>query len=94
MHQWVFDSLKMEAGYQKIKVEENELHKIIRKIKVGELDGVNITIPYKETIMQHLDEINPRAKFIGSVNCILQSDSKIFNFYESTGPNKMLIFEF
>ena len=77
MHQWVFDSLKMEAGYQKIKVEENELHKIIRKIKVGELDGVNITIPYKETIMQHLDEINPRAKFIGAVNCILLSDSKI-----------------
>ena len=77
MHQWVFDSLKMEAEYQKINVEENELPKIIQKIQNGELDGVNITIPHKETIMQHLDEINPRAKSIGAVNCIIKSDSKI-----------------
>ena len=77
MHQWVFDSLKMDAEYEKIKVKENELVQIIQKMKNGELDGVNITIPHKGTIMEHLDEINPRAKSIGAVNCILKSGSKI-----------------
>ncbi|SVC59655.1 uncharacterized protein METZ01_LOCUS312509, partial [marine metagenome] len=50
MHQWVFDSLKLDAEYEKIKVSKNELPQIIKKMKNGGLDGVNITIPYKETM--------------------------------------------
>ena len=77
MHQWIFDSLGIEAEYNKIKVEENELQKIIKKIHNGGLDGVNITIPHKETIITYIDKINPRAKSIGAVNCIMKSDSGI-----------------
>ena len=77
MHQWVFDRLKIDAEYEKIKVEEDELPTIIQKMIKGELDGINITIPHKESIMKDLDEINPRAKSIGAVNCILKSGSKI-----------------
>ena len=34
------------------------------------LDGVNITTPYKENMIPLLDNINPRAEQIGSINCI------------------------
>ena len=74
MHQWVFDSLKLDAEYEKIKVRKTELPQIIKKMKNGELDGVNITIPYKEAMVEHLDQVNPRAKSIGAVNCILKSN--------------------
>ena len=77
MHQWVFDSLNIDAEYKKIKLEENELPQIIQKVQNSELDGINITIPYKETIMEYLDDINERAMSIGAVNCILRSGSKI-----------------
>ncbi len=77
MHQWVFNSLDLDAEYVKIKSEENELPTIIQKIRNGKLDGINITIPFKKSIIKYLDEINPRANSIGAVNCILKSDSKI-----------------
>ncbi len=77
MHQWVFNNLKLDAKYEKIKVSKNELTQIIKKMKNGGLDGVNITIPYKETIIEHLDEVNQRAQSICAVNCILKSGSKI-----------------
>jgi len=32
--------------------------------------GLNVTIPYKETVMQLLDELSPEAKAIGAVNTI------------------------
>ena len=32
MHQWVFNRLKIDAEYEKIKVEEDELPTIIQKI--------------------------------------------------------------
>ena len=77
MHQWVFDSLKINAEYKKIKLEENELPGIIQKMRSGELDGLNITIPFKESIVQYLDKINPRVQSIGAANCIINSDSMI-----------------
>ena len=41
------------------------------------MEGFNVTIPYKENIMEFLDEINPRAESIASVNCIIKSKSRI-----------------
>jgi shikimate dehydrogenase len=34
------------------------------------LTGLNVTIPYKEQVMQYLDEVDPAAKKIGAVNVI------------------------
>ena len=35
-----------------------------------ELKGINVTIPYKEKVMQYLDSITPEARAIGAVNVI------------------------
>ena len=34
------------------------------------LDGLNVTIPYKEQVMAYLDDIDPVAQRIGAVNVI------------------------
>ena len=36
----------------------------------GNFAGMNVTIPYKETVMPYLAEISPEARRIGSVNTI------------------------
>ena len=77
MHQWIFNGLGMDAKYEKIKVDKNELPNIIRGIKNGDYDGINITIPHKESVIPLLDEINSRAKSIGSINCVMRSGLKI-----------------
>ena len=66
LHNWVFTSLHIQAEYEKIRIEKQELSDIIQKIKNGQLDGINVTIPHKANIMKFLDEINPRAEMIGS----------------------------
>ncbi|MBQ4601235.1 MAG: AAA family ATPase [Clostridia bacterium] len=40
--------------------------------------GINVTIPYKETVIPYLDEISDRAKKIGSVNTIVNRDGKLY----------------
>ncbi len=45
------------------------------------LCGLNVTIPYKESVIPFLNELDETAKAVGAVNCIkiLKSDSAIHN---------------
>jgi shikimate dehydrogenase len=45
----------------------DELRHGFKKLSIG---GFNVTIPYKESIIPILDELNPDAESIGAVNCV------------------------
>ena len=77
LHNWVFKALNIQAEYENIRVEKEDLPNIVKQIRNGKFNGFNVTIPHKEIIMKFLDEINPRAQSIGSVNCIMKSNSKV-----------------
>jgi len=42
--------------------------------------GINVTIPYKQTVMPYLDEISEQAKAIGAVNTIVNRDGKLYGY--------------
>ena len=42
-----------------------------------ELKGLNVTIPYKESIIPLLDSLTPEAKAIGAVNCIKIEEGRL-----------------
>ncbi len=42
--------------------------------------GLNVTIPYKETVIPHLDFIDPAAKEIGAVNTVVNRDGKLYGY--------------
>src|SRR5688572_7661089 len=44
------------------------------------LSGLNVTIPYKEQVLQYLDEVDGFAKKIGAVNVIRIKDGKLKGF--------------
>ncbi len=44
------------------------------------LEGLNVTIPYKEQVMDLLDECDTTAKEVGAVNCIRISNGRMHGF--------------
>lgn len=44
------------------------------------IQGVNVTVPYKERIMKHLDFISSEAKRIGAVNTILLRENMLYGY--------------
>ena len=42
--------------------------------------GINVTIPYKELIMPHLDEIDEAARKIGAVNTVVNRGGKLYGY--------------
>ncbi|MFA5619708.1 MAG: shikimate dehydrogenase [Weeksellaceae bacterium] len=59
----------------------NSIHKISSVWELDDLEGINVTKPYKEAIIPFLDNLEVVAKKIGAVNCVKISNG------EKTGYN-------
>ena len=55
--------------YDLIELTEDEIGPFLTS---GDFQGLNVTIPYKKTVMKHCTELTPRAAAIGSVNTIVR----------------------
>ncbi len=63
------DQLHNKRGF-KYELKEIEEEKLERFIKKKRYKGLNVTMPYKEKVIKYLDDIDPSAAEIGSVNTI------------------------
>jgi shikimate dehydrogenase len=57
-------------GERYINIELCSIENIRVTSEMQVLAGFNVTIPYKQEIIQHLDELTPAAQAIGAVNCV------------------------
>jgi len=57
--------------------ELNDISEFPQLIKKQNLSGLNVTLPYKESIIPFLDELSENAKRIGSINTIQISSGKL-----------------
>ncbi|GGH47085.1 shikimate dehydrogenase [Mangrovimonas yunxiaonensis] len=64
-----FEQENINATYDNFDIDSIEHFKAIIKT-TKHLKGLNVTIPYKESIMPYLDSIDKKAKKIGAVNTI------------------------
>ncbi len=53
--------------------------------------AINVTIPYKETVIPFLDSISDEAKKIGAVNTIVNKDGKLYGYNTDFFGMKSLI---
>jgi len=64
---------------------------VIESLKILGVKGANVTIPYKEDVINQLDYISPEAKAIGAVNTILIKNGKALGYNtDYYGFGKML----
>ena len=73
---WIKDN-NIDAVYDKKKLEENDLKNIIFEIKEQKINGINVTVPFKKSVIPFVDELSPEANETQSVNTIYQNNNKI-----------------
>ncbi len=61
-----------EYNYKEL--EETELDAFFAE---KDFDGLNVTIPYKQTVIKYLDRVSPEAERIGAVNTIVNRNGKL-----------------
>ena len=76
LHNYWFEKYKIDANYSIIEIENSELPNLINRIKNKDLIGINITLPYKQKIVPHIDVLINDAEITSSVNTVFLDDKE------------------
>ena len=77
LHNYWFKKNNINAVYDKKQIEEQNIKKIISEMRNGKIDGINITVPFKQLIIPFVDELSSEAEESQSVNTIFKENDKI-----------------
>ncbi len=71
LQNWWLKENKIDATYDKIKLENHEIKNFLQAIKDQKIAGCNVTVPFKKTVIPFLDKLSPEAEQTQSVNTII-----------------------
>lgn len=80
IHDLIFKAIGVSGGYKLFEVERDNLEKFTEGLKVLNIKGSNVTIPYKEEVIKYLDEVSSEGKRIGAINTISLMDKKLYGY--------------
>lgn len=82
----IFKALALDAVYVAFDVDEPKVGDLVTAMRGNErLLGGNVTVPYKVTVMEHLDALDPKARQIGAVNTIVRTPEGKLVGYNTDG---------
>lgn len=80
IHEEIMKERNIPGTYELIEIPKDTFVQDFNHLKESGYRGLNLTIPYKETVMPLMDEISPQAKYIGAVNTVLFENGKAMGF--------------
>jgi shikimate dehydrogenase len=77
MHNIALEHHGIDAKYYAIDVQNNELTDLASFFNGDLFLGANVTIPYKQSIADYMDNINSSAREIGAINTIVKNEYQL-----------------
>ena len=77
LHNHWFKKNNIEALYDKQKANENEIQGLVNEIRNEKIQGINVTIPFKKSVLPFLDKLTPKANLTQSVNTIFKKKDEV-----------------
>ena len=77
LHNYWIKNNNINAIYEKQKLNKDQLEEFISQVKDNKINGINVTVPFKKTVIPYLDELSAEAESTQSVNTIYKKDNKV-----------------
>ena len=77
LHSYWLNQNKIEAVYDKKLITKNDLEGICNEIRKNNINGLNVTVPFKKEIIPFLDQLSKEAEETQSVNTVYIKNNKI-----------------
>ncbi len=86
MHNAAFHRYEVDAKYELRELAPSELSGFIVEVHDPGWLGFQVTAPYKQAVMEHLDEIEPDAQAIGAVNSGTRREDGVLVGFNTDAP--------
>ncbi|MGG0788171.1 shikimate dehydrogenase [Peribacillus simplex] len=80
IHNDAFEKENIEAVYHHFHVTKEDLNDAVKGMKALGIEGFNITIPHKTSIIPFLDEVDELALAIGAVNTVVNKNGRFIGY--------------
>ena len=77
LHNFWIKKYNINALYKKQLLEKNDVEKVLNEVRSSKLHGINVTVPFKNTVIPFLDQLSDTAQETQSVNTIFKSQNKL-----------------
>lgn len=77
LHKMIYQKMGIDAAYKPFAFPQAHLNQAVEGIRILSINGVNVTIPYKEKIIPYLDELDPFAEKLRAINTIQNQNGKL-----------------
>lgn len=74
IHSAAFRDMGLDCSYIAYKIPRGELEEGIDALKKIKIDGFNVTIPHKVSMMRYLDKTDESCSIVGAVNTVANND--------------------
>ena len=79
MHGAALVALGIEGDYELLPTPVARLAARMEEVRSG-YQGVNVTVPHKRAVMEHLDELDNKAAMIGAVNTVVNRGGRLTGY--------------
>ncbi len=77
IHKMILEHLNIPGAYGLFEIPPGDIDKLGEALKLLRIRGINVTMPYKQSVMTQLDHIAPETRSIGAVNTVLLSNGQL-----------------
>jgi shikimate dehydrogenase len=77
MQEAAFKAKGLNWRYLNLEVKPEDLPDAMRGLRAMNFQGINLTIPHKVAVLQHLDQVAPDAALIGAVNTVRRDGNRL-----------------
>jgi shikimate dehydrogenase len=80
MQNAAFAAAELDCVFLAFKVKPEEVGKALGGMRALDIQGLNVTMPYKNTVIGFLDEVDENTKLLGAVNTVKNIGGKLCGF--------------
>jgi shikimate dehydrogenase len=77
LHNHWFEKNNINAIYYKKQINEIDIKDIISELRNEKINGINVTVPFKQSIIPFVDELSAEANNAQSVNTVYKENNKV-----------------
>lgn len=80
IHNMAYALTDTNAVYLAFEVDRENLEQAVENIRLHQMLGANISMPYKQEVITYLDELDESALLIGAVNTVVNQNGRLIGY--------------